>query len=366
MQRSDTRGFTLIEVTIVLLVLASLAAVLLPSIGGFNSLARSVRIKEDLGVVCSMLKVMLDDLGDSAFFRQHDRRRGISAVSYGSYGSSGSSRVASGVSVTQTTETAGPAEQWCEGCEMPASECRECADDCDENCPAARGEAPASVTTQTYSYSSGARTEASGGGSYATTSSAGGGRGDYGNYGYPVGLLIGDGDTPRSAIGSTGWQLGRGEVFQQATNGYSSVRITFSVDSFGDQLIHRDPTRSGYGQTAGYGGGTGTSYGGRYDNSYLETRQFFRWRGPYISDAVAPDPWGNRYMANVFALHVPRSGTYPANRGYQPYVEQFSSAVVCYSAGPDETIDTYFNQPYGWYTGGDDVTVVLAGAGGIR
>lgn len=363
MQRSETRGFTLIEVTIVLMVLAILAAVLLPSIGGFNSLARSVRIKEDLGVVCSMLKVMLDDLGDSAFFQQQDRRRGTALVSYGSSGSSGSTRVASGVSMTQTTTA--PAEQWCEGCEMPASVCRDCADDCDENCPAVMGEAAASVTTQTYSYSSGARTEASGGGSYVTTSSAGGGRG-YGNFGYPVGLLVGDGDTPRSAVGSTGWQLGRGEVFQQATSGYSSVSISFSVDSFGNQLIHRDPTRSGYGQTSGYRGGGATSYGGRYDNSYLETRQFFRWRGPYISDAVAPDPWGNRYMANVFALHVPPAGTYPANRGYQPYVAQFSSAVVCYSAGPDETIDTYFNQPSGWYTGGDDVTAVLAGAGGIR
>ncbi len=50
MNHSDARGFTLIEVTIVLMVLAIFAAVLLPSIGGFNSLARGVRLKEDLGV----------------------------------------------------------------------------------------------------------------------------------------------------------------------------------------------------------------------------------------------------------------------------------------------------------------------------
>lgn len=79
----------------------------------------------------------------------------------------------------------------------------------------------------------------------------------------------------------------------------------------------------------------------------------FAWRGPYISDAVDPDPWGSRYMANVFALHVPqgRDG------------DGFTSAVVCYSAGPDEEVDTSFNQPGGWSTGDDDVTALLNAAG---
>ncbi len=41
----------------------------------------------------------------------------------------------------------------------------------------------------------------------------------------------------------------------------------------------------------------------------------------------------------------------------------FTSAVVCYSAGPDEEVDTSFSQPGGWSTGDDDVTALLNAAG---
>ena len=80
----------------------------------------------------------------------------------------------------------------------------------------------------------------------------------------------------------------------------------------------------------------------------------FAWRGPYLSDAVDPDPWGNRYMVNVFAMYHPQGDD----------SDGFASAVVCYSAGPDEEVDTNFNQPAGWITGDDDyATLVTAGSG---
>ena len=79
----------------------------------------------------------------------------------------------------------------------------------------------------------------------------------------------------------------------------------------------------------------------------------FAWRGPYLSDTVDPDPWGNRYMVNAFSLYHPQGDN----------SDGFSSAVVCYSAGPDEEIDTGFNQPGGWFTGDDDhAALVTAGA----
>ena len=80
----------------------------------------------------------------------------------------------------------------------------------------------------------------------------------------------------------------------------------------------------------------------------------FAWRGPYISDEILPDPWGNRYMANVFGLYNP-PGAGPRDR--------YATAVVCYSAGPDGAVDTDFNQPLGWRTGDDDLTALLHAGG---
>ena len=106
---SPQRGFTLLEVSVVLLVLALLGGILLPQIGGFNRLARNIKLSEDLGVLCTSLKMMLDDIGESSFYG------GARAASYGAAGhwSSGfassaySSSVsgASGGGMTTTYET---------------------------------------------------------------------------------------------------------------------------------------------------------------------------------------------------------------------------------------------------------------------
>ena len=70
----------------------------------------------------------------------------------------------------------------------------------------------------------------------------------------------------------------------------------------------------------------------------------FAWRGPYM-DAVRPDPWGNRYMANVAWFTVPQGGDSVG----------FIRPIVVLSAGPDEEIDTPFGSVGGFVLGNDDI-----------
>ncbi len=181
-----------------------------------------------------------------------------------------------------------------------------------------------------------------------------------------IGLLIGDGDTPtleRYELGSEGelWQAPYQESFYQRTD-ITGTSVRFRVDTFANHLIQNTPLgqhNNGYrvpsdmlsgARSAGINGGL------LFDPELGQGfNSLFAWRGPYIADRVEPDPWGNRYMANVFGMHTPA----------EQAADGFGTAVVCYSAGPDEEIDTAFNQSDGWFTGDDDVTA-LALAGGNR
>ena len=58
----NAKGFTLVEVTIILLVLTILASIMLPQLGNFNRLARFVKTDEDVQVLCTALKKMLDEV----------------------------------------------------------------------------------------------------------------------------------------------------------------------------------------------------------------------------------------------------------------------------------------------------------------
>jgi hypothetical protein len=60
-QRSAA-GFTLVEVTIILLVLVILSTIMLPQLGNFNRLARFVVVKEDVGALCASLKKFIDEV----------------------------------------------------------------------------------------------------------------------------------------------------------------------------------------------------------------------------------------------------------------------------------------------------------------
>ena len=170
----------------------------------------------------------------------------------------------------------------------------------------------------------------------------------------PVGLLAGPGAIPRDGVvGDSDWRRELFGTFSLATD-QGSAWVEFVVDTFGHHLQQNRPLGE-------HGPGRG------YKNQLEDGRAngvgaFFGWRGPYL-DAFTPDPWGNRYMANTFALYRP--GDLDDN-------DLFSSAVVCYSTGPDLGVDTVFNQPmndadgdgvFGWVTGGDDLAVVLSAAG---
>jgi hypothetical protein len=73
----------------------------------------------------------------------------------------------------------------------------------------------------------------------------------------------------------------------------------------------------------------------------------FGWRGAYLQDPVAADPWGNRYAVNVAALEG-----------------AFTDTVVL-SAGPDGIASSPFMSD-GLPTAGDDVTAHVASAGLAR
>jgi type II secretory pathway pseudopilin PulG len=263
---SSSKGFTLVEVTIILLVLVILSSILLPNLGGFNRLARYARVKEDVGAICASAARMLVDIGEVAFYHWGGRDSGRR----------------------------------------------------DSDTP--------------YRYD-------------------------------PVGLLIGDGDIPElnGNLGSTGthWQAPYREKFAEGLD-ISGIGIEFRVDTIANHMIHNTPSGnaanayrtpldmiSGNYSAGIYGGLHFDPAGGQGFNS------LFAWRGPYLSDRVDADPWGNRYMINVFALWVPT----------ELDSDGFSSAVVCYSAGPDEEIDTAFNQPVGWTTGDDDFTAIVHSGG---
>lgn len=258
----DRRGFTLVEVTIILLVLVILATIMLPQLGNYNRLARFVKAREDLGALCSVMKKMLDEVMLGAF--------------------------------------------------------------------------------------------------YVDPRPNGWGK-------EPIGLLVGPGSIPergskdkgRSGIrGDEGhWLLEVRDRFEVDTDGgrYGGRSQVFWVDEFENHLQQNMPLN---------GSRDSEPYKNPLDNpERWAAGAFFGWRGPYL-DELTTDPWGNRYAANVFALYKdPRS---------ENNAEIYTSAVVCYSAGPDSGIDTVFNQPmndddddgyYGFRFMDDDLGAILSAGG---
>jgi hypothetical protein len=220
---------------------------MLPQLGNFNRLARYVKVKEDLGAICSSMKKMLDEVMLGGFYGKPKRRQD------------------------------------------------------------------------------------------------------------PVGLLVGPGATPMTiAASAANWELEPGDEFSE-TSDDGTTDLDFKVDDFINHLQQNKPMNS-------------NNPNSRYKNSIDNPERwaagaFFGWRGPYF-DEFSSDPWGNRYSANVFAMH--RSKNAPDHKGV------FTSAVVCLSAGLDGTVRTTFNQPMndldgdgfnGWKTSDDDIAVVLSSGG---
>jgi type II secretory pathway pseudopilin PulG len=251
--RSNDTGFTLVEVTVILLVLVILSAILLPQIGGFNRMARYAKVREDLGGICAAVAAYLTDTGEGTF--------------------------------------------WNHGWRDPDSPDRS----------------------------------------------------------WPVGLLIGDGDIPDGSGIGEDWRGVSGDYFSISSD-FNYEEFRFTIDTLANHLIHNTPQdepNQGYRTPADMVDGDNSSRipgGLRFDPpSGQGFNSMFAWRGPYLSDVVDPDPWGNRYMVNSFAMYRPQGDD----------SDGFISAVVCYSAGADEQVDTEFNQPGGWVTGDDDHTALV-------
>jgi hypothetical protein len=120
-------------------------------------------------------------------------------------------------------------------------------------------------------------------------------------------LLVGDGMAPASGV--------------RESDAWTAATAAAGVGLLNDQLITNE---TGY--TRGH---LGVQLG---------------WRGAYLQDAVAADPWGHRYGVNVGAMQT-----------------KYDDTVVL-SAGPDGVVDSPF-QSDGLPTAGDDIVSVVSAAG---
>lgn len=108
-----------------------------------------------------------------------------------------------------------------------------------------------------------------------------------------------------------------GDQITQVSTGTLTDWTTTDADTLDDQLVTNDPSYSTTGKR--------------------------KWMGPYLEN-ISEDPWGNKYYVTVEYL--------------QPnYLSPGSQkAVFALSAGPDEEIDTDFEQAVtGFSVGGDDI-----------
>ncbi len=181
--------------------------------------------------------------------------------------------------------------------------------------------------------------------------------------GEPIGLLVGDGDTPDGNDYS--WRASLDDHVPAASTDFGNVWIPSGlVDTFANHLIHNNP--GGGDNWNGVGSpwaryrtpaemtsgdhSSGQPNGLQFDPSAGEGfNSDFAWRGPYL-DAVRPDPWGNRYSANVLWFTIPQGGNSSG----------FNRPIVVISAGPDEEIDTDFSSSGGFVVGDDDIAYPVA------
>ncbi len=213
--RTGQRGFTLVEVSIILLVLVILSMIMLPQMGNFNRLGRFVKAKEDLVAICASAKKMIDEVMLGTFYDDPG----------------GDDHVLGPVSPIGLIVGPGAA---------------------------------------------------------------------------PVGGSIPNGDAEHNIGGADGWyepDIPAGDCLQIDTDQGNESEL-FSCDFLVNHLQSNFPQfgfpyKNVFDDVDPVGGHPGlqnTLVGGIHG-----------WRGPYL-DALQPDPWGNRYMINSFALWAPPGG----------------------------------------------------------
>ena len=251
-------GFTLVEVTIILLVLVILSAILLPTIERFIDLARVVKAKEDVGAIATAIALFLYDTGLPCFLIDGGYAAGGGVGSPPSYNDSNRVDVIYSVGATPRLDVVG-APILCSGTDF------------------------------------------------------------------------------------WGWQANAPGIFGP-----------IQADTMENQLVRGNPL------------GDGPVMGFVYDPNdyYLRPRghMYPGFRGAYLSTPIGPDPWGNRYSANVGFLHTqgtPAASLYGCGHSVSQFLDH---DVFVLSAGPDGTINTSFSMD-GGTAQLDDIMALVGGRG---
>ena len=252
-------GWSLIELTIILVVLSILCAILAPVIGRYVRTAKIVRCREDVQALGSSVWMFIKDTGNSHFMQD------------------GSPDPSLGASRNDGVNTSGSAP---------------------DQSAANR-----------------------------------------------VDLLVGDGDVPEvGPNGDSAWT----EAVNFGTVDFMEYHLVTNMPGHDSGNRYRTPLDLNKGD-------------GAYASDPMFARRSsggfnseFAWRGPYITAPIDPDPWGNRYAANVLYLDaVADSGN------ATPAANGFTEDTVVLSAGPDEEVDSAFSAD-GLTPGDDDLIYTLS------
>jgi type II secretory pathway pseudopilin PulG len=166
-----------------------------------------------------------------------------------------------------------------------------------------------------------------------------------------VNLLVGDGDVP-----VLGGAIAAETFWTQAVNGTS-------VDTFSNHLIENLP---GEAATSRYRNPSdifiAAPGGNNIDFARSSSSGFnapYAWRGAYLRGPVDPDPWGNRYTANVAFLDPSATAAIGGITAGFAFADYPRLDVFVLSGGPDEEIDTRSAQD-GAVPGDDDFIYVVS------
>jgi len=166
-----------------------------------------------------------------------------------------------------------------------------------------------------------------------------------------VNLLIGDGDIPVLAAA-----ISAETFWTQPVN-------STTVDSFSNHLIENVPAEAGASRYRNPSDLLIATPGGhRSDFARSSSSGFnapYAWRGSYLRGPVDPDPWGNRYAANVAFLDPAATATVTAITAGFVFGDYPRLDVFVMSAGPDEEVDTRSAQD-GAVPFDDDVILVVS------
>lgn len=166
-----------------------------------------------------------------------------------------------------------------------------------------------------------------------------------------VNLLVSDGDIPTLAAAVAGDTL-----WTTAVNGTTvdtlSNHLTENVPGEAAGSRYRNPSDI----VVAAPGGNNIDFA-RGESSGMNAP--YAWRGAYLQSPVDPDPWGNRYAVNVAYLDPSPTGAVTGVTtgfvvGDLPRLD-----VFVLSAGPDEEIDTQFDQD-GAVPGDDDFIYIVS------